>query len=659
MASPLSADTDYPQVFLACASPMLLVAADAPDFTVTDVNQAYLAATMRTRESLVGRALFEAMPDNPDDPVATGTRNLRSSMEQAIASGKPDRMAFQKYDITTPNGGFEERWWDPVNTPIKDASGRVTAVLHQVSDVTARIRAESALRALNADLESQIITRSRERSLTWTVSSELLSVIDLRTGCFDRVNPAWAAVLGWTPQEMEGVALSEFLLVDDVDASKVIFDRLRDGEPMLKFENRCRTKDGDWRWLSWVAVPFEGKLYSSTRDVHATRLQADSLAVAEDALRQAQKMEAVVQLTGGVAHDFNNLLTVIRGSVDLLRRPNLDDSRRARYIDAIGDTADRAAKLTAQLLAFARRQVLKPETFDAGESLNEVAAIIRTLTGSRIVLETIVPDEPCFILADKGQFDTAIVNMSINARDAMEGEGSLTIAVGPISGIPAIRSHAPIAGDYVAVTVTDDGSGISAEHVTRIFEPFFTTKVEGQGTGLGLSQVIGFAKQSDGDIQVESSPGKGTTFTLYLPRMMDEAAEPVGKIELPTVDGEGICVLVVEDNSDVGEFAVQALRELGYKTALALNGADALKELENDEGRFQILFSDVVMPGMSGLELAQEVRRLRPALPIILTSGYSHVLAQNGRHGFELLHKPYSIEQLSRVFRKCIAWKAL
>ena len=652
------AGTDYALIFAACPSPMLIVAADAPHFTVMDANQAYLAATMRTRDNLVGMALFDAMPDNPDDPAATGVGNLRASIERAITTRRPDRMALQKYDIPHPDGGFEERWWDPINTPVIGSSGDLTAVLHQVTDATARVRAEAELRALNADLEAQIVTRGRERSLTWTVSSELLSVIDLRTGCFDRINPAWTTTLGWTPQEMEGAPFSDFLLPKDAKASAEAFEQVRAGNPVLKFDNRYHTKDGEWRWLSWVAVPFEGKLYSSARDVTLERRQAETLALAEDALRQAQKMEAVGQLTGGVAHDFNNLLTVIRGSVDLLRRPDLSNERRTRYIDAIGDTADRAAKLTGQLLAFARRQALKPEIFDAGQSLTDVATMVRTLTGASIVLETIVPIEPCYILADKAQFDTAIVNMSINARDAMSGEGRLTISLGPVSGIPAIRLHPPVAGDYVAVTITDMGSGILPENVERIFEPFFTTKGLGHGTGLGLSQVIGFAKQSNGDIRVESGSEGGTTFTLYLPRaMMDESDSDSDEKQPVTIDGDGVCVLLVEDNSDVGEFAVQALREMGYSTVLAFNGDEALAELEKDRDRFHIVFSDVVMPGMSGVELAQEIRRRHPRLPVILTSGYSHVLAQNGRYGFELLHKPYSIEQLSRVFRKAITWQ--
>ena len=382
------------------------------------------------------------------------------------------------------------------------------------------------------------------------------------------------------------------------------------------------------------------------------------LAKAEDQLRQSQKLEAIGQLTGGVAHDFNNLLTVIRGSVDLLRREDLSPERRTRYIDAIGDTADRAAALTGQLLAFARRQALKPEAFDVGASIAQAENIVRTLTGSRITVDIHTPEQQVFVLADRGQLDTAIVNMAINARDAMNGEGRLTITTGPVSGIPQIRSHEPVAGDFIAVTVTDTGSGIAPDQISRIFEPFFTTKVVGQGTGLGLSQVFGFAKQSGGDIRVESEPDKGTTFTLYLPRAYpdDETEDTSEAVEL--VEGDGLCVLVVEDNVSVGEFATEALKELGYDSVLAVNAEEALAELGKDCARFHIVFSDVVMPGMSGLDLGARIRRDYPDVPVILASGYSHVLAQNGKHGFELLHKPYSIEQLSRVLRKAISWQA-
>jgi PAS domain S-box-containing protein len=377
---------------------------------------------------------------------------------------------------------------------------------------------------------------------------------------------------------------------------------------------------------------------------------------AEDALRQSQKMEAVGQLTGGVAHDFNNLLTVIRSATDLLKRPDLSAERRERYIDAISDTADRAAKLTGQLLAFARRQALQPEVIDVGHSLRVIADMLGTLTGSRIVIDIDVPETPLFTNVDPSQLDTALVNMAVNARDAMDGAGHILIAVRPASFIPAVRSHPAVPGRYVAISMTDSGTGIEPEKLERIFEPFFTTKGVGQGTGLGLSQVFGFAKQSEGDIVVESPPGEGATFTLYLPQV-DESDRPVEDDAVQTLaDGHGTCVLVVEDNREVGTFTTQSLAELGYVTVWAANAQEALAELGKDASRFDIVFSDVVMPGMNGIELGKAIRADHPSLPIVLTSGYSNILAQDGTHGFELLHKPYSVEQLSRVLRKAAGW---
>ncbi|WP_441244390.1 ATP-binding protein [Tardiphaga sp. 768_D3_N2_1] len=377
---------------------------------------------------------------------------------------------------------------------------------------------------------------------------------------------------------------------------------------------------------------------------------------AEEALKHGQRLEALGQLTGGVAHDFNNLLTVIRSSVDLLQRPDLTQDRRARYIAAISETVNRAAKLTAQLLAFARRQTLKPEVFDVGQCVHSVSEIIGTLTGAPIEIMTHVPDEALFVNADVGQFETALINIAVNARDAMTGEGRLTIAVGAAEQIPvalALRSDG-----YVAISVSDTGAGIPADQFERIFEPFYTTKEVGQGTGLGLSQVFGFAKQSGGEVVVASEVGKGSTFTLYLPRVSGDSIAPaLSANEAPVVDGHGMSVLVVEDNRDVGTFSTDALSELGYITVLRPNAQEALVELARHATRYDVVFSDVVMPGMTGIELAQEIRKLYPDLPVVLTSGYSHVLAQNGTFGFELLHKPYSVEQLSRVLTRAGIWR--
>lgn len=381
----------------------------------------------------------------------------------------------------------------------------------------------------------------------------------------------------------------------------------------------------------------------------------EDLASTQEQLRQSQKLEAIGQLTGGVAHDFNNLLTVIKGSIELLQRPSLTDQRRKLYIEAISDASDRAAKLTGQLLAFARRQALNPEIFDAGKGLTDIAGMIRPLIGSRIELDITTPGEPVSVLADKGQLDTAVINMAVNARDAMQGAGRLTIAIGPASRIPPVRSHKAVPGDFVALAITDTGSGIEPDKISQIFEPFFTTKAVGEGTGLGLSQVFGFAKQSGGEIQVESEVGKGTTFTMYLPRAYPKVLrEDTAEIS-QTIDGEGLCVLLVEDNPTVGRFASAALNELGYASVLAPDAQRALALLEEDRSRFHIVFSDVMMPGIDGMEMGERIRTLYPGLPVILTSGYSHVLSQTDDHGFELLHKPYSIEQLSRVLQKAVS----
>jgi PAS domain S-box-containing protein len=340
----------------------------------------------------------------------------------------------------------------------------------------------------------------------------------------------------------------------------------------------------------------------------------------EDALRQSQKLEAIGQLTGGVAHDFNNLLTVIRGAAEMLRRPSLAEEKRGRYVEAIADTADRAAKLTGQLLAFSRRQALKPEVFNVGKRIEAIKDMLATVVGSRVGLITETDCEICYVEADPSQFETALVNMAVNARDAMEGAGQLKVVLQPASSVPSVRGHAGTSGEFVALSVCDIGSGIAVEQLAQIFEPFFTTKEVGKGTGLGLSQVYGFAKQSGGEVSVESVVGKGTTFTMYLPRVSGESEHVTGAAAINEAHGRGH-ILIVEDNEQVGAFSTQILSELGFETTWAANANVALQRLAEDPHRYAAVFSDVVMPGMNGVELGLEIRRRLPSLPVILTSG--------------------------------------
>ena len=389
-------------------------------------------------------------------------------------------------------------------------------------------------------------------------------------------------------------------------------------------------------------------------------LQAEAAArrEAEDALRHSQRMEALGQLTGGVAHDFNNLLTVIRASVDLLNRPQLTEERQQRYITAIADAVARAAKLTSQLLAFARRQTLKPEVFDVGQRMQSLHDMLATLLGPAIEIAMRLPTDPCLVNADASQFETALINMATNARDAMQGKGRITFEVEPVKNVPDGPAH--VSGSrisakhgFVGVTVSDTGIGIPAARLGRIFEPFFTTKQVGHGTGLGLSQVFGFARQSGGEVTVTSEVGQGSAFSLYLPRVPpDLLPQRLAPNTAPAVAGSGMSVLVVEDNIELANFAADGLTELGYSITLVDNATDALAELIVDADRFDVVFSDVVMPGMTGLDLAQAIRDRDIGVPVVLTTGYSQALSQEGAAGFDLVQKPYSIEELSRVLHR-------
>ena len=599
---------------------------------------------------------------HPDDQA-----RMRCAVEHSIESGDDYDI---EYRLLTPWG--EERWVHIRAQPSYDGDGAPLRLSGVSIDITAKRVAEDALRETADRL--WLATENAEIGF-WDVDpiNDLL-IWPARTKAMFGISPG------------VDVTIRDFfdgLHPDDRDATSEAYATASDPDRRALYDVGYRTVGKEDGVVRWVAAKGRGlfdeagrctRVIGTAIDITARKdserqlrelndtLEARvaertaELEGAHEQLRQSQKMEAIGQPTGGVAHDFNNLLTFIRGSVDLLRRPDLAPGRRQRYIDAIGDTADRAAKLTGQLLAFARRQALTPELFDVSASVEDIGAMVRTLTGSKIELVLRPPTAPLFVMADRNQLDTAIVNLSINARDAMNGEGQLTIAVGAVSNVPARRGHEALAGDFVAIAVTDQGAGIEKDLLERVFEPVFTTKAAGHGTGLGLSQVIGFAKQSGGDVTVESVLGKGATFTLYLPR-----AHASGMIETDSPaqvreDGPGICVLVIEDNVEVGEFAVAALQELGFDSILARDGEQALAELGKDCARFHILFTDVVMPGIGGVELAQRVRLDHPHLPIILTSGYSHVLAENGSHGFELLHKPYSIAQLARVLHKAIAW---
>nr|WP_197093185.1 hybrid sensor histidine kinase/response regulator [Methylobacterium aquaticum] len=581
---------------------------------------------------------------HPDD------RDRVTAEWHAALAGHADYQC--EYRLRRADGTY--RWFLARAQPVLSDEGAITRWVGTTTDIDDQKRMMAELVRLNETLEQRVAARTTEHDRVWRNSRDLLVVIGA-DGIFRAVNPAWEAILGHRPAEVVGRSFLDFLWPEDAEATSAALESALAARHLTNFENRYTHRDGTPRWLSWHTSVEGGLVFASGRDVTAEKVQAAALAQAEEALRQSQKLEAVGQLTGGVAHDFNNLLTIIRSSVDFLRRPDLPEARRSRYLTAVSETVDRAAKLTSQLLAFARRQALKPETLDVGARLRVVAELIDTVTGARITVATQVPDHPCFVRVDASQFETALVNMAVNARDAMEGAGTLTLALACGVDLPPIRGHAGAVGPFAAVSLHDTGTGIPSDLLARVFEPFFTTKEVGRGTGLGLSQVFGFAKQSGGDVAVESVPGQGTTFTLYLPEVEAEfAAGDAAPGDPGQVDpgGVGQRVLVVEDNLEVGRFATQILEDLGYATTWAVNAEDALEKLGPDGAGFDVVFSDVVMPGMGGIALARHLARRFPDLPVVLASGYSHVLAEESSAGFDLLQKPYSAEQVSRILRK-------
>jgi PAS domain S-box-containing protein len=562
------------------------------------------------------------------------------------------------------NASGEWRWLRSESQPRWDATGKHVGFIGIAHDITVAKEAEIELRKLNETLERRIRDRTAqlesneaqmraifETSLQyqWLLNGEGDLLYANKTALAG-IHSDGSGVIGTPFWDTPWFASTPGLPEAVHDA----FNRVLKGEE-VRLDMLLALPIGD-RYFDFAMRPLYDRHGAVTGAVPEA-VDITERRQGEEALRQSQKMEAVGQLTGGVAHDFNNLLTIIRSATDFLRRRELPEERRRRYVDAISETVERASKLTAQLLAFARRQPLKPRVFNVGSQVENAAQLLRPLVGGSIQIEIEIGDDDANTIADLGQFETALLNLASNARDAMNGEGRLKIAVNKVAAIPALRAQPARGGDFIAVSVTDTGCGIAPENIDAIFEPFFTTKEVGKGTGLGLSQAFGFAKQSGGEIAVASTPGRGATFTIYLPQAAAaaDAAESAAIRSEPATTGRGYRVLLVEDNDEVGAFSTELLEDLGYAVRRVANAAAALAILEKDEFAVDLVFSDVIMPGMNGVELAGLIRERYPGLPVVLTSGYSNVLAENAHHGFELIQKPYSVESLSRILRKAIA----
>ena len=541
-------------------------------------------------------------------------------------------------------------WLRTSKVPLREQDGRVFGVLGTYEDITEHRQAEEALR------ESE----DRYRTLVENIEEGIGIVDSAETFLF--ANPAAEKVFGVGRGGLTGRTLKEFMSDEEYQRTRVETEKRRRGEKST-YEQEIIRPDGTVRRIELTATPQFDKegAFSHTlgifHDITDERRTEEALRKSEERLAQAQKLEAIGRLAGGVAHDFNNLLTVIRGYADLLdeqlheTHPMKGDAREIKR------AADRAADLTAQLLAFSRGQVMRPRILDLNDVVRGMQNMIGRLIGEDIELRTILAPDPATIKADQGQLEQVTMNLAANARDAMPRGGVLTIRTGTYSSGPDGTEHAEMpAGDYVTLEVSDTGVGIDKETLARIFEPFFTTKEVGRGTGLGLATVYGIVKQSGGYIYCASQPTAGTTFIVYLPRVSEAVPGKSTAAEARSRSGTE-SVLVVEDEEAICNFILSILRRNGYDATGARSGAEAMSIFSSRPGGFRLLLADVVMPRMSGIELGRWIAEVNPGVKILYMTGYSKhslVQADSPDGALDILRKPFTAEQLLTKIREVL-----
>ncbi|MGI4982821.1 MAG: PAS domain S-box protein [Janthinobacterium lividum] len=580
---------------------------------------------------------------------------VQAAIGQAIHTKSVFRLEHRVYRADRTLG-----WTVSSAVPLLDAGGTVTEWFGAASDVTDRRDAAEAMSRSNEDLEQQVVERTTERNRLWDFSPDLLLIIDFH-GMFHRVNPAWTTLLGYAADELIGHHVNEFVLPEDhTETTHAYREAATGGLPRI--QNRYRHKDGSTRWISWVAAPQGELAYATGRDITAEKAALEALAHTQDALRQSQKMEAVGQLTGGLAHDFNNLLTGIIGSLELLQT-RIAQGRTAdvdRYVHAAQGSARRAAALTHRLLAFSRRQTLAPKPTDVRQLVHGMEELVRRTVGPEIAVTTVMPGTLWSTLVDPGQLENALLNLCINARDAMPHGGAIVIeTVNCRLDARSARVYDMTPGEYLLLCVSDTGTGMSPEVIAKAFDPFFTTKPIGMGTGLGLSMIYGFVQQSGGQVRIYSEVGKGTTVRLYLPRHLGEAEHADVPAELADAPraGVGETVLVVDDEPTIRMLVVAVLEDLGYTAIEAADGVAGLAILQSD-ARIDLVVSDVGLPGgMNGRQMADAARVGRPELTVLFITGYAEsAVFSHGHfnHGMHVLTKPFAMEVLASRIKALI-----
>ncbi|MDZ7668164.1 MAG: PAS domain S-box protein [Gammaproteobacteria bacterium] len=622
---------------------------DPPGPPIIFVNDAFEKQTGYSAEFALGKS----------PRLLQGPRTDRAALDRirtALAEGRPERVSLVNYrsDGTEFHVEFDV-------APILGADGRPTHFVSVQRDITERVHAEQALTAAR--------DRLRESEQTFRLVAQTTADVvwdwDLQANTLWRSSGA-EGVFGESPNDpAEYLSVWQERIHSD-DRERVIdglYAAIADADEW-RDEYRFQRADGGWAHIrnrgsvirdeSGTALRMVGSMIDET-------VQRDL----EEKLQRSQRLDAVGQLTGGVAHDFNNLLTVVLGNADLLTDQLADHPQLQALADMTRSAAERGADLTRRLLAFARRQALDPAATDVNELLSGMYDLLHRTLGEHIHIELHPASNLWQAMVDAPQLESAVLNLCLNARDAMPAGGRLTLETDNIGLADDDHIHAGeiVAGDYVTIAVSDNGSGMPPEVMAHVFEPFFTTKDTGEGSGLGLSMVYGFVKQSAGHVRIDSQPGQGSTITLYLPRAQAAGEQAARRRESASVVGGSERILLVEDDDIVRTFARRQLEELGYAVVSVANGRQALAELESGTP-FDLLFTDVVMPGgMNGRELAEQALRLRPGLAVLYTSGYAedallrHGAVARGPDGDVaalMLSKPYRRVELSAKVRQAL-----
>ena len=559
------------------------------------------------------------------------------ALEQAKSAGKYE---MEGWRVRKDGGRF---WASVLIEPIRSESGELIGFAKVTRDITERRSAQEALR----ESERQF------RLLVSAVIDYAIYMLD-PNGIVVSWNAGAEKIKGYSADEIIGTHFSKFYTDEDRAAGKparALYTSTNEGR--FEGEGRRLRKDGSQFWASVVIDPIRdenGQLVGFakiTRDITERREAQLALQRAQEQLAQSQKMEALGQLTGGIAHDFNNLLTILGGQARIVKN-NAADPKSLRAADAIETTVQRGAALTRQLLGFSRRQQLEPQAVALVERLPGLKTMLATSLSANLQLVASVLPDIWPVVADPTELDLAIMNLVLNARDAMPSGGLITIAAENITA-PHSQLDENLKGEFVCISVIDNGDGIPADVLPKVFDPFFTTKAVGRGTGLGLSQVYGFAHQSGGTVRIESEIGKGTRVTICLPRA-DATQEAQGAARKDAdPDRRHARILMVEDNADVTEVTSALIKQLGYTVRLAPDADKALRMMEKES--FDLVFSDIMMPGgMDGLELAKTILKSRPRLPVLLASG-SNQLVEEAQQHFTTLQKPYEISDLDRAIQ--------